>query len=231
VVVSTQGAELATEVDVLLRDHPDPLLEGDERLVGVGRRVELPDPLAVVAAAGGLGDHRPADLVAEDGQGGRVVDDSVRRARCTERAEPGAHDGLVLSMDEGVRTRPNGDAGVHQFVQQVGWHVLVVEGDHVAAPGERLDGIRIGVVADRHVVHDGGRGGVGALGQQPQSQPETGGRLVHHPGELTAADHADYERSLGVRYHPPSLFGEPDGSKRCGDRAGITGSMKRLSLL
>ena len=104
-------------------------------------------------------------------------------------------------MHQGLRPGPDRDPGRFQVAQQAGRHVLVVEGDDVAAGREGAYGLRVGVVADGDVVHHGRRGDVGPLGQQPHPDAQADRRRIHHPGELSAADDADREareqRSLG----------------------------------
>ena len=90
---------------------------------------------------------------------------------------------------------PDHHAGRLQIAQQTGRHVLVVEGDHVAAGGEGAYGLGVGVVPHRDVVHDRGRRDVRALGQQPDVDAQPDRRRVHHPGQLAAADDADGERT------------------------------------
>src|SRR5829696_2487484 len=60
-----QSAQFAGEVDKLLGDDLYAVREVTERVGGLGSRVDPPDTLSVVAAAGRLGDHRPAMVVPE----------------------------------------------------------------------------------------------------------------------------------------------------------------------
>ena len=173
--------------------------------VGAGRRraasrlvraVELPDalgrrsrPRAVLAITG-----QPCSVAERDQRGG-VGHHPVRRAGRPERGQPVAHDRLVLGVHQRVRPGPDRDPGRLQVAEQPGRHVLVVEGDHVAAGGEGADRLGVGVVAHGDVMHHGGRGHVGPLGEQPDLDAQPDRRRVHHPGQLAAADDADDERS------------------------------------
>ena len=98
---------------------------------------------------------------------------------------------FIAKMNPAALPGADGGAGVLQPAQQVGGHVLVVEGHRVDAPGERAQRRGVGVVAHVGARHDlGGRGALG-LGQQAHAQPEGRRRLVHHAGELPAAHDAD----------------------------------------
>ena len=171
----------------------DTLLQPLERHRRLGRGVDLEHTLAVVAAARGLGDHRPAVLVAERDHGLGIGGHPVGGTGRTEGGHPVPHDDLVLGVDQRIRTGPYGHSGRLELDQQSGRHVLVVERDHVAASREPPNGVRIGVVTHGDVVDHGRRGDVRALGQQPDVDAERDGRLVQHPGELAAPDDADRE--------------------------------------
>ena len=118
------------------------------------RPLELPDSLAVVSAARGLGDDRPAVFVTERDQRRRVGDHPADRAWRTQGGQPIAHDRLVLGVHQSSRSGPNRDPGRLEIAKQPGRHMLMVEGDHIAAGGEAAYGLRVGVVPDRDVVHD-----------------------------------------------------------------------------
>jgi len=82
-------------------------------------------------------------------------------------------------------------------LEDVRWHVLVVEGHDVAVLGEGPDRLVVGVLTDGRARHDeGGCSGV-ALGQHRELDAELDGRALHHAGELAAADHADDGKSSG----------------------------------
>ena len=74
-------------------------------------------------------------------------------------------------------------------LQVLGRHVLVVEGHDGGAVGAREQSGQVVVVAQLDVGGDERGGLVGIAGQHPQRLAERDGRLVRHPGELTAADH------------------------------------------
>ena len=56
------------------------------------------------------------------------------------------------------------------------------------------------MVADHDVVDDLRRRGSGGLAEEPDADAEADGGLVHHPGQLAAADDADH------RIHGASLL-------------------------
>ena len=70
-------------------------------------------------------------------------------------------------------------------------HVLVVEGDDVAALGERAQRGEVGVLAVPHVGGDERGAVVRALGEHAQRLAEGDRGLVGHAGQLAAAHHAD----------------------------------------
>jgi hypothetical protein len=69
--------------------------------------------------------------------------------------------------------------------------VLVLEGDHVAAAGEAEDRLDVARMAGHDVRNHlvGTVLGIGGQHAQPQAERDRGG--LHHPGQLTGADHAD----------------------------------------
>ena len=67
--------------------------------------------------------------------------------------EPISHDRLVLSMHQRCRPGPNRNTGRLEITKQAGGYVLVVKGHDIAAGGEAAYGRRVGVIADRDVVH------------------------------------------------------------------------------
>ena len=176
-----ERGQLPAEVDELLGQQDS---AGREGLVRLGRRAHDPHALAVVAAAGGLDDGREAERleVGERGDGG------VARTRDAELAEPDAHGALVLGEQQGVRA---GSAGVPlglERPQVLGRHVLVVERDDRDVGDDGPQVVEVGVVADPVVGDDLGGRDVGALGEQPDADAEADGGLLHHAGELAAAD-------------------------------------------
>ena len=121
-------------------------------------------------------------------------------------------------MHQRLGPGPHRDARLGERVQVLGRHVLVVEGDHLRAVGDLPQHLEVGVVADQRVRDDlGGRDPLG-LGQQPQRDPERGGRLRQHPGQLSAADHGDAAR-LG---HAQTLRWSSDQASV--DASSLTGS-------
>ena len=161
------------------------------------RRADDPDAAAVVPAAGGLDHHRPAVLGAESRRSAsarrRVVGGQHLecRHRHAEFGQPGPHQRLVLRELQCVGAGIDGVALGDQGADVLARHVLVVEGDDVAALREPAQGVQVGVVADHHVGGDQGGAVVGRHRQHPQGLAERDGGLVRHPGQLTAADHPD----------------------------------------
>ena len=97
---------------------------------------------------------------------------------------------LVLRVRERGRAGPDGDAVGLELLEDRRRHVLVVEGQDVAAAGERRHGGRVAVVADRRTGHDL-RGGVVRVGREhPEPEAERDRRRLHHPRQLAAADDA-----------------------------------------
>ena len=129
--------------------------------------------MAVIAAARFLGNDRPTDLVAEFRQGGGVVADApLRRGQSELVAELHAHQRLVLRVDQRLGARTHGHAVTLEFAEQLGGHMLVVEGNHVDGPGEGLHRRGVGVVADRDVVDHLRGTHIGTLCQQLHLEPQ-----------------------------------------------------------
>ena len=63
------------------------------------------------------------------------------------------HDRLVLGMDESCRSGPNHYTGRLKITKQAGGDMLVVEGHDIAPRCKGPHGRRVGVVADRDVMH------------------------------------------------------------------------------
>ena len=162
----------------------------------LARRADDPYTAAVIPAAGDLDHARPAVGVAERDDplrpcgvvGGQHLEGRHRHA---ELGQPGPHEHLVLRVLQRVGPRIDGVALGDQGADVLARHVLVVEGDDVAAVREPAQGVQVGVVADHHVGSDQGGAVVGGHRQHPQGLAERDRGLVRHPGELTAADHPD----------------------------------------
>lgn len=202
------GGQFPHEVDLLLGEHGHP---GLERLGGLRLGVHDPHALAVVPAAHRLEDDgetarpspttalaggpygpAPLELRGERGHIGRIRHDAVARARDAERVEPRPHHALVLGVHQRLGAGADGDAVRLQGPQVLGGHVLVVEGDHVAAAREVAQSVQVAVVADDDVTHHLGRGILRGVTEELEPDAERDASLVRHTSELTAADHADY---------------------------------------
>ena len=115
------------------------------------------------------------------GGGGRV-----------EGIQPLPHHRLVLGVHEGVRTGEHLHPGCLELVQEPGRDVLVVERDHVRLGSEPAYGLWVLVVAHWRIGDGLGGGDRRALRQHAQLDPQRDGRLLRHPGQLSAADHPDH---------------------------------------
>lgn len=125
--------------------------------------------------------------------------------------EPGPHHALVLGVDQRLRAGPDGHAVGLQGPQVLGRHVLVVEGDHIAAGREAAQRVEVAVVAEDGL-GDHLRGGVlGRVGEEFEPDPERDARLVCHPGQLPAADHAHYWKIRIARGSHPARISGPVG--------------------
>ena len=92
----------------------------------------------------------------------------------------------------------------------LGRDVLVIEGDHVAAPREVTQRVQVAIVADDDIADHLRRGVLRGVTEELESDAEGDARLVGHTGELTAADHADYRER-----HMVSVSAHHRHSKRC----------------
>ena len=160
--------QLAAELDPLLREQG---VAAREPLPRLPRTVDHPHALAVIAAARGLQHHRPADLRTERIHRSGVRDHRPARARNAELGQPGAHHRLVLCVHECIRTRAYDDVLPLEPAQVVRRHVLVVEGQHVAALGEGPQRVEIAFVAHVDVGHDLPGAVRCVTGEHPQPDP------------------------------------------------------------
>ena len=163
-------------------------LEGGGTVLG---SVDEPDALAVVPAARGLQDARASPK--RDSTSATEETSALRGQGTPSSARRGPHHALVLGVHQRVGPGPHGQVRLER-VQVVGGHVLVVEGDHLAAGGDLAQRGQVGVVA-HHVVGDHlGCAHPGRLGEQPQRDAQRRGGFGHHPGQLAATDHG-HDRS------------------------------------
>jgi hypothetical protein len=162
---------------------------GEQRL-GLRDRLDHPHAPAVVAAARDLEHHRPATLASANAVTSAARSTTAHAGHGTPAAEiSGAHVHLVLGMGQGCRPRAHRDALATSASRIGAGHVLVVEGDHVAALRERRDGVRVVVGAPPDVPAAARRRLVRGGGQDAQGDPEGEGGLLGHPGQLPAPDH------------------------------------------
>ena len=131
----------------------------------------------------------------------------VPRAGDAQPAEPLAHGQLVLGVTQRAATRGQCHPGRRQRGQVLPRHVLVIEGDARRTRGRRPAGRPAsGSPRPRPRGQPGRRCRSGRVGQHPEPDAERDGRLVRHPGQLPAADHAHHRgdapsvRNIG---HPP----------------------------
>jgi len=83
-------------------------------------------------------------------------------------------------------------------------HMLMIEGQHIALPGEREQVRQRGVVPDRGASADQRRAVGLCLSQHPEPDAEADRRLAGHPRELARPHHADHggPRALLIIGHP-----------------------------
>ena len=202
-----QHRELADELHPLLGQQaageqalPGRRVAGDGRQpVGglVGGRDDA-HALAVVAAAGGLEHHRPADLVPEGLQRRR------RSPTCAHRGHgtPMSVSRRRIASLSWAKTRAAGlgcsdDAVGLQRGEDVGRDVLVVERHDVAGAGEGAHRLEVGVAPDRRGRDDEGGRGIRRLGQHGEGDRQADGGWLAHPRQLATADDADDGKSSG----------------------------------
>ncbi len=114
-----------------------------------------------------------------------------------------AHDPLVLRVHQRIRPRMDDDALRGQRSNVLTRHVLVVEGDDVAALGEAHERVEVGVVANHCVGRDEGRAVVGRGREHAQRLAQRDRGLMRHPGELAATHHADHGQTrTGIHRRP-----------------------------
>ena len=121
-----------------------------------------------------------------------------------------AHQQLVLGQRQRGGVRPDGHAGVGERGEMLAGHVLMVEGEHVAAGREGEQVIERAVVPDLCPRGDLGGAVVGGLGQDAEADPEGDGGRGGHPGQLAGADHAHH----GAHGGPTATRAGPQGPPR-----------------
>ena len=177
-----QGGELAAEVDPLLGEDAARRTRRRRRSPRVRRRTRPP----CRRTRRGWSSGRTGS------PNGPRRRPPRRRARCAGRARRARPAGARITPLSWACTSASGPGRTarsdSERVQVVGGHVLVVEGDHLAAGGDRAQGGQVGVVA-HHVVGDHlRRAHAGRLGEQPQRDAQRRGGFGHHPGQLAATD-------------------------------------------
>ena len=201
-----EGRQLAPERHALLGQQAYAGRSGRlERRRAVVRASDEPDALAVVAAARGLQDAREAEV---DHVGDRP-DDAEPRQRGADAGQRLAHHDLVLGVDQRVRARaappcPSAARACRWSVGTCSWSKVTTWQPSTSV----LERGEVGVVAHDVVGDHLGRGDAGRLGQEAQRDPQRGGRLGHHPGQLSASDDGD-DRCVRVGE------GHPRQRRRC----------------
>ena len=193
-------------------------------------RMVAPDSKAGAQSSGPSTNHTPLPsypprVVFRTRKGSRTSSTSateetsaLRRARHPELGEPAPHHRLVLRVHQRLGPGSHRQVGLER-VQVVGRHVLVVEGDHLAAGGDLAQGGEVGVVAHQLVGDHLCCAHARRLGEQPQRDAQRGGGFGHHPGQLAAADHGHdrgRRRSHGGPYRATSasaVVRTPDGHR------------------
>jgi len=191
--VPTQHLEALTAAGVACRPGPGALVHAQDKAVMRERLGQLGVPCPRNAVVASVADVEafgfPCVLkTTRGGYDGKGVWFVHAAGDC---AEPLAHHGLVLRMDQRAGPGAAGDASGRERLEVLGRHVLVVEGDDLAAPGDGGERVEVAIVADLVVGdHLGGRDAL-RLGQQSQRDAEGRGGLRHHPRQLSAPDHGD----------------------------------------
>ena len=186
----------------------DPLLDHQGRTRWCRRKrlecllatVDQPHPAPVIAAADGFEDHLPVMLLTErDERLHRVVlrQFGVRGNGRPELGEAPPHGELVLGEDQRARRRKHTDTFADQHLEVLDRHVLVVEGQRVAATRRSAEVVEAVVAAEHHIGADLGGRLVGGRRQDTQTLPQCDGGLMGHARQLTTADHGDHGHPRG----------------------------------
>ena len=186
-----EHGELALERDVLLHDQVDPVQPGQHlgRLIGPAAD---PDALSVVTAADRLEDHRPSRLVREAGDVVEAGGPGRPRARDAQLGQARAHGPLVLGVAQRVRPGADGQPGLLQGSQARPGHMLVIEGQDVAAAAEGEQVVQGPVVADLGSRADLRGAVVRRRGEHPEPDAEPHRGLGGHASQLAGSHHADH---------------------------------------
>lgn len=184
--------QFACEIDELLGDHCGYFGTTSKGHIALAGLVELPDTVAVVAAARGLSDNRPPLAATPRDQLVSTMYDAPARARKAGGGEHLAHNGLILSVDLGTRRGPKDMPRALKLDHQLRRHMLMVKGDDVNAVSEGAHDVDIVWVPDDSVVDDGDRRRVDRLRKQAQREPESDSSLRHHARQLPATDDAHH---------------------------------------
>jgi hypothetical protein len=123
-----------------------------------------------------------------------VGDLRVARHRGAQGLQAATHHQLVLRVDERLRGRGNGHPVGDELFQQLGGHVLVIEGERVGAVSGAPQSVEIGVRADHDIRSDLRGRFVRCVGKHAQVLAKRDRRLVCHPGQLPGADHRNQWR-------------------------------------
>jgi hypothetical protein len=85
-------------------------------------------------------------------------------------------------VDQRLRRRCHVHALGDQLLQQLGRHVLMIEGQRVGADGDATQRVEISVRTDHHIRAHLGSRVVGVGGQHPQALTQRDCGLMGHPG-------------------------------------------------
>ncbi len=188
-----QDGQLGLQRHQLL--HHDAPGDGGEHGDSLGLVGHRPDAFAVVAAAGRLEHEGPAMGRAELGHGlGGVrpgLEHGVGGDGDAGFVEHGAHVRLVDGELQGGRSGPHRRPRGHQFDQEVEVDLLVVEGHHTTALGQRAQRHPIGRRAHDDLGRHGTGGVVGVFGQHGHGEAEGAGGFTGHARQLAGPDEPD----------------------------------------
>ena len=195
----------------------------------VGRVVDDPDALAVVAAAGRLEHDRPADLGRERGEVGRRARPAPSAGTACP-ARPAAARIAALSCakrsaaEPGRTATPSAASAAMCSFGTCSWSKVTTS----QPTREGAQVVQRAVVADHDVRRDERGAVVGRVGEDAQRLAEGDRGLVGHPRELAGAHHAD-DGQPGARVHDPEPNARPVAERCAEPAARLSGPRGKLS--